>query len=286
MLRKILLPVDLTEVGKKAVETTGLLAKPFGSKVWLITVVENPKIPFIEEFPEEEKKAILSLHDKLKEKANQLLSQYTEQLKSEGLDVQYEVLEGDTVENILDFSERINPDLIIIPSHKKSDVELKAVGSVSLRISSKSKYPVLVIKGKGFDKIDKIVVSYDFLPSSQKALEFALSIAKTFNSKIIVVHADNDHGYTHIKSIVEKVRKHKAEKLQHLKNLYTNLEVHMKEGNPASVIVNIATKENADLIVVGKRQLPDEKRVFIGSTSYQILKESPVSVLIYRGNHE
>lgn len=286
MLHKILVPVDLTEVGKKAINTATLFAKKFDSKVWLISVVEKPKIPFFEEFPDEERQAILSLHDKIKEKANNLLNEYRNQLKDKGINVDYQILEGDIVESILDFSEKINPDLIVMPSHQKSDIELKAIGSISLRVASKSKYPILVLKGKGLDKINKMIVSYDFLPTSQDALNFAISLAKPINSEIFVIHADNDHGYTHIKSIIERVKQHKVEKLQQLKNLYENLKVSMEEGNPSEVILNIAIKENADIIVVGKRQLPNERRVFIGSTSYQILKESPISVLIYRGNHE
>jgi nucleotide-binding universal stress UspA family protein len=284
MLHNILIPVDLTETGKNAIDTVESFAKSFNSKVWLINVVENPKIPFLDEFPQEEKQAILSLHDKVKQKAEELLKEYSKQLKNKGIDVEYKVLEGDVVESILDFSEIINPNLIIMSSHQKSNVEIKAVGSVSLRVASKSKYPVLVVKG--LNKIQKILVSYDFLPSSQNALNFAISLGKVFNSKIIVFHVDNDHGFTHIKSILEKVKQQKAEKLQQIKNLYENLEVRMEEGNPSDTIIRNGIKENVDLIVVGKRQLPDRKRIFIGSTSYQILKDSPTSVLIYRGNYE
>ncbi len=284
MLHNILIPVDLTETGKNAIDTAESFAKSFNSKVWLINVVENPKIPFLDEFPQEEKQAILSLHDKVKQKAEELLKEYSKQLKDKGIDVEYKVLEGDVVESILDFSEIINPNLIIMSSHQKSNVEIKAVGSVSLRVASKSKYPVLVVKG--LNKIQKILVSYDFLPSSQNALNFTISLGKVFNSKIIVFHVDNDHGFTHIKSILEKVKQQKAEKLQQIKNLYENLEVRMEEGNPSDTIIRNGIKENVDLIVVGKRQLPDIKRIFIGSTSYQILKDSPTSVLIYRGNYE
>jgi nucleotide-binding universal stress UspA family protein len=286
MLETILLPVDITEIGQKAVEVAKNLAKKFGSKVWIITVLENPKIPFLDELPEEEKKAIVSLQEKINEKAKEILNQYVRQLKEEGIDANYDILKGDTVETILDFSEKIHPSLIVIPSHNKTDLEIKALGSVSLRVASKSNYPVLVLKGKQPLNFKKILVSYDFLHSSQKALEFAVSIAKSFNSKLIVVYADNDFGHSHIKSIMEKVKQRKLEKLNEIKSLYPDTDIFMEEGTPEHVIIKKANEEDVDLIIIGKRQVSQTKRVFIGSTSYKILKESNVSVLVYRGNHE
>ena len=284
MLHNLVVPVDLTDTGKKALEVAVKTSKEFNSKVWIITVLEKPNIPFLQELPEEERNAILSLNEKLKSKAIETLESYKEYLKTQDVDTEYKILEGDTVESILDFCETIVPDLIIMPSHQKSDIELQAIGSVSLRVASKSKYPVLVIKGSL--NFNKIAVAYDFLPSSQEALEFTLSLSKHFGSKIVVIHADNDRNYSHLKSVLEKVRQHKIEKLQQLKNIYENIEVYLTEGSPDKVVVEEAVKENADLIVVGKRQLKEGKRTFIGSTSYKILKDSPISVLIYRGYHE
>lgn len=284
MLHNLVIPVDLTDTGKKALEIGSKISKEFNSKVWIITVIEKPNIPFLQELPEEERNAVLSLNEKLKNKAIETLESYKDYLKTKNIEVDYKILEGDTVESILDFCETVHPDLIIMPSHQKSDIELKAIGSVSLRVASKSKYPVLVIKGNL--NFDKIVVAYDFLPSSQEGLQFAVNLAKHFGSQLIVVHADNDSNFSHLKSVLEKVRQHKLEKLSELKNIYEDIKLYMEEGNPDKVIIKKAVEEKADLILVGKRQVKEGKRTFIGSTSYKILKESAVSVLIYRGNYE
>lgn len=280
MLRKILAAIDLTEDSKIVLETASKIAKAKNTELYIVYVGEPPNIPFFDELPVEEKEAFLNLQKVLKEKAKEALSEYKQQLEAEGLCVIPIILQGQIVESVLEFSENNDVDLIIVKSHKKSEIEEKAIGINSLRIASKSKIPVLVIKDDK-TQYDHILVAYDFLPTSEEALRFSLDLASIYNSKIEVIHADNDAHFTHIKSIFEKVKQHKIEKLQKLKEEYP-LEVVYKEGQPEKEILKYAEENNVDLIVIGKRKDKGGKFSFIGSTSYKILKGAKTAVLVFR----
>ncbi len=280
MLRKILVPIDLTEKSEFIIEVSSKIARYFDSEIFLLTVIEPVDIPFLDELPEEEKNAILNLKEKLKEKTKEVLYNYRDKLEKEGLKVSSIILEGQVVESVLDFSEVNQIDLTVLES-KKSNIEKIAIGSNALRIASKSKNPVLVLKN---DKKDfkNILVAYDFLPSSKDALNFALNFAKVFQSNITVLHVDNDAHFTHIKSIYEKVKQQKIEKLSQLKIDLPEINTFYLEGKPEKDIVKYATENNIDLIILGKRKVKDTNRLFIGSVSYEVLKNSPVSVLVFR----
>ena len=53
-------------------------------------------------------------------------------------------------------------------------------------------------------------------------------------------------------------------------------------GDDGKRIVNIAERENFDLIVIGSRGMGSAKEVFLGSTSNYVLHKSKIPVLIVK----
>lgn len=287
MLDKILVPIDLTEVADIGILSAKEFAKRFSSKLFLLYVLEPPKgIPL--EIFEEESEAINSLTEKLKLEADARLQSYVNSLQSEGIKSEYTVLEGDDVETILDYSNRIGAGLLVMPSHQKTNIELQAIGSVSLRVTSKSPKSVLVVKQKPLTDIKHILVNYDFLPSSIKALEKAVLVAKGFGSKLTVLHVDDDEHHTQLKSIYNKVLEKKLQLLEDVKNQHKDVEIEtvLIKGKPKEEILKMVQKGRYDLVVMGRRNPTDKSRVFLGSLSLEVIKNSPVSVLISRGDYE
>jgi nucleotide-binding universal stress UspA family protein len=60
------------------------------------------------------------------------------------------------------------------------------------------------------------------------------------------------------------------------------VETHVREGQPAEVIIDVANQEQADLIVVGSRGLTGIKRYLLGSVSSKVSQHAPCSVMIVR----
>ncbi|HEY5651992.1 MAG TPA: universal stress protein [Acidimicrobiia bacterium] len=55
------------------------------------------------------------------------------------------------------------------------------------------------------------------------------------------------------------------------------------EGYPPDALVDLATAEHADLIVVGSRGRSEIASLFLGSTSHRVVNHAPCDVLIVRG---
>jgi nucleotide-binding universal stress UspA family protein len=60
------------------------------------------------------------------------------------------------------------------------------------------------------------------------------------------------------------------------------VETHVREGQPAEVIIDVANQEQADLIVIGSRGLTGIKRYLLGSVSTKVSEHAPCSVMIVR----
>ena len=71
-------------------------------------------------------------------------------LKKEAKDASVEVealiLEGHPAEEILDFAEKQDIDMIVVGSLGKTDIERFLIGSVSEKVARNTKVPVLVVR--------------------------------------------------------------------------------------------------------------------------------------------
>ena len=65
-----------------------------------------------------------------------------------GVEVEPLILEGHPAEEILNFAEKQDSDMIVIGSLGKTDIERFLIGSVSEKIVRNAKVPVLVVHAK------------------------------------------------------------------------------------------------------------------------------------------
>jgi len=288
--KKLLVGVDFTDISDAVVESAKQIANLFDAEVHLITVVEPP-MPALSTEPDafleaEELAILLELEKSLKQEAEEKLEKYTEKLLKEGIKAYKTVEIGDVVDTILDYIEENQIDLLVIGSHKKGLIDKLLLGSVSEKLLNKSPVSTLVVKGFSLTKIEKLLVGYDFLPSSKEALNIAKEIAVKTGAEIFIVHADTDMKFAHIKSVYKVVEEKKK---QLLKEIVTQLNSEgissffeiLKEPATDAILEEIE-KYHPDLVVLGKRKSSALKRLFLGTTAQKVVENSPSPVLVVR----
>jgi nucleotide-binding universal stress UspA family protein len=77
--------------------------------------------------------------------AKSYLTQVSEGLKGAGIDVTWEVVEGDPARAIIDAALKNNCDLISMATHGRSGLERMVLGSVADRVLRDSHLPVLMV---------------------------------------------------------------------------------------------------------------------------------------------
>jgi nucleotide-binding universal stress UspA family protein/nitrite reductase/ring-hydroxylating ferredoxin subunit len=119
----------------------------------------------------------------------------------------------------------------------------------------------------------KIVCAIDGSPNSDHAQRVAVAVAKASRAQLILVHGSShaDQG--------EAVM-NKAKDAAKAEGITPVTEVH--EGDPVEIVVEIADRKDAGLIVVGTRGQSRAKRFFSGSVSHDIAHKAPCDVLIVR----
>jgi len=135
---EIVVPVDLEEHSEKIVEYASYMANNLDAKLTLVHVVELLRAmgdmelgtTTIEDY---NKKRVT--HSK--ELLDQLLEKYPE--------CNGEVIIGEIVDEIIDFAEKKEADLIIIGTHGTKGIEKLLLGSVAERVVKGAHCPILVI---------------------------------------------------------------------------------------------------------------------------------------------
>jgi nucleotide-binding universal stress UspA family protein len=136
-------------------------------------------------------------------------------------------------------------------------------------------------------ELKTIVVGYDDGEPAQRALDRAADIAEKFGASLVVTsvtpvvyEAGRSAGPT---DSVDTFEHHKDElkaARDHLANRKLQVRFQPAVGEPADSIVELADSENADLIVVGTREVGVVQRLLGQSVSDAVAKHSHRDVMI------
>ena len=151
--------------------------------------------------------------------------------------------------------------------------------------------------------IKKILVPIDGSKSADKALDFALDIAKKYSAKITIITVFDEpspsllaQGSVFIpnttENYLEKAKYFNEKILIEAQKKATNVNPKLKAstnlltGRPADTIVEKAKKENFDLIVMGSRGLGGIKELLLGSVSDRVADRASCPVLIVKNEND
>lgn len=137
-----------------------------------------------------------------------------------------------------------------------------------------------------------ILVAYDGSSHSKKALEIGIDLAKKYESKLDIVEVVDSSVFAGaglapvpaevIESVYNKAKSDIENAKSIAKDKGINAEGVVLEGDPATAILEYASKNNVDLIVTGSRGLSTLKRIFLGSVSTRIVQEAKIPVLVVK----
>ncbi|MEQ8477116.1 universal stress protein [Fulvivirga sp.] len=141
-MKNILVALDFDDGEQLLLDKTYELATAFKSKVWLLHV-SAPEPDFIgydvgpQYIRDTRASDLRSEHKQLQALANVL--------KEKGIDAEGLLIQGATIDMVLEESKKLNIDLIITGHQEHNFLYRAFVGSVSSEIVKKSKMPVLVV---------------------------------------------------------------------------------------------------------------------------------------------
>jgi nucleotide-binding universal stress UspA family protein len=145
-------------------------------------------------------------------------------------------------------------------------------------------------------KFNTVLFATDFSESSDHAFEYALMLAKQFDSRLTLIHVINEPvdlrgfyvphiSFDKLEEEIEQGAWKVMEKFcrDHLGD-YEKHDCHVVPGIPYDEIIKKAEEIGADLIVMGTHGRTGFDHVLFGSTAEKVVRKSPVPVMTIRIN--
>ena len=143
MYKKILVPLDGSELAEKALDHAEELAKTYGAEIILFEVI--PLMP-IYGSPELVTPLIVDEDKNKNEAVERYLTNLAEEMKTRGHKVTAIVRTGQQVAvEIIDFAKERGVDLIVMCTHGRSGITRWVLGSVAHKVLTRAETPILLI---------------------------------------------------------------------------------------------------------------------------------------------
>lgn len=137
-------------------------------------------------------------------------------------------------------------------------------------------------------RLAKILVATDFSPVSHRALDYAIALARRYDSHIFLTHVISPDAYPLAApevtvGLVQSQRRTAENKIQDM--LFSGrlsgmpYEVFIKEGALWPALEKMIEEQNIDLVVVGTHGIGAIQKLIIGSGAEQIFRQSTRPVL-------
>ena len=154
VIKKILVPLDFSEVTMSVIEHAIYLARLLGAEVWLLHVVHVPPLaeastwldPVISPTMEQD------IRQQMKTTAEAKLKELAQEFASQGIKAEAAVREGLPFAEIIKFAEENKSDLIVMGSHGRSGLSHLLIGSVAERVVRRARCNILCVKPKPIEE--------------------------------------------------------------------------------------------------------------------------------------
>ena len=142
--------------------------------------------------------------------------------------------------------------------------------------------------------IKKVLVPTDFSDYSKSALRYSVNFAKVFDAEIILVYViepviyppDFSMGQIAIPAVNAEWDQKAKEELDNLaKNEIPSgvkVQTIVRTGKPFVEIIDTATGEDADIIIIATHGHSGVEHILFGSTAEKVVRKAPCPVLTLR----
>jgi nucleotide-binding universal stress UspA family protein len=291
MYARLLVPLDGTPEAEVALSPARTLARTLGAALILIRVVPtgDPKLSAVNS-PE-------------LNQAQDYLEGVASMLRGGNVETEVVVSQGHPDETIVAGAETHRGDLIVMATHARGRPERRlerlVIGSVSQRVLSRSKVPVLLIRPTEYrmQRLKLILVPFDGSPGAMLALGTASRLARAAPAAIVLLRVvlplplwiydpnlglntgplidprwDEDrraNAEAYVRQVASKLAESGVE---------TGAEALL--GDVATTVVEYADQEAVDLIVMGTHARLGPVKALLGSVADEVVRAAQQPVLL------
>jgi nucleotide-binding universal stress UspA family protein len=288
MWKKILVPLDGSDLAELALPYAKELAAAFSAEVVLV---------YVDEPADSQYRHMHQLY----------IEEVAEQMSKAVKKVSPVVLYGKPAEEIVSYVERNDIDLVIMTSHGRTGITAWATGSVASKVLAATQVPLLLIRAvKPKRKVqrerllNRVLLPLDGSEAGEAAVGYVGELMSRLELEVILLgvvpagqHIRSVGGLDFILYPEQQREIFKKEAREYLDGVYRRLKrrkgtvrvelrVGDKAGDIAREIINYAEKKRVNLIAISSHGHSGIERWVFGSIANRVLQASSMPVLVVK----
>jgi nucleotide-binding universal stress UspA family protein len=232
------------------------------------------------------------------EHGEEVLETATETLDSLGVEYATDVVQGAPAETIVDYAEKYDHDVIVMPTQGRQGLSRYLLGSVTEKVVRLSTVPVLTARMKPDEEFafpyERVLLATDGSEAAEHAAMHGLDLAAALDATVhalSTVETDALAPGAHLESGTTAGHAAAEEAVDTIANAAQRRGIddivrHVEEGPPAETIVECVDREAIDAVVMGTTGRRGIERILLGSVTEKTVRSAPVPVITVHGPDE
>lgn len=270
MYARILVPLDGSELAEISLPYAEELAVRLGSEITLLSVSESHESESYNE--------LLTYALKMAEFTKNEVERNLAKLAGKAIKVDSKILVGHPAEEIVDYVDKADIDLIVMATHGRSGIGRWALGSVADKVVRATKRPVALIRAKGARPdvrekgiLNKALVPLDGSKESEAVIPYIEELASKLKTEVVLLQV----VVASVESYLEKVD-------SQLRGKGITVKSEVRFGSVAEEIIKLADEIHADVVAMSTHGQSGVSRWVFGSVANRVLHEGNTPLLLVR----
>lgn len=295
MYQRILVPLDTSELAEVALPYAEQMAGRLGSEITLMAVSHSAG--------EKEQRVFRSYIQETVEATKERANRYLEKPTAQDVKVESAILVGNPAEEIVDYADRENIDVIVMATHGRSGIGRWALGSVADKVLRATERPVVLIRVKGAcpDMLEGVfkraLVPLDGSKESEAVIPYIEELASMLGAEVtllqvlaIVYHVYiSGDASAQVPYTEEEMKPLKASAESYLEKVGSGLKgkgvtikCQVRVGAAGHEIIKLADEIGADIIAMSTHGRSGVGRLVFGSVAEKVVRTGNAPVLLVR----
>ncbi|MBM4446086.1 MAG: universal stress protein [Chloroflexi bacterium] len=282
MYKKILVPLDGSELAEQAIPYVESLARKLNSEVVLITVC----LP----------------GDPLERALTEYIERRAEKIQSLGMKTRSLCIEGEPAASIINFAEKYDVSLIVISTHGRTGISHWPLGSIASKVVQRSNIPVFLVRSSYPKKapvgkeLRKILVTLDGSQLSDAIIPYVEKLAKAMGCEIdllrviepvklpqLAAYRDREkYEKDYMAKLEREAERYLDKKKAAVSDKGIKVNAALLQGKPVETILQYTEDKSVSLIALTTHGFSGITKWAYGSVASRIVEGSTKPVLLVR----
>lgn len=229
--------------------------------------------------------------DVLEQKGQRIVNEAAEMLDTAGVSHDTDVVQGNPVPTIVEYTQRHDQDLVVMPTHGREGISRYLSGSVSEKVIRLSPSPVLTVRLHPDEILnfpyESVLIPTDGSEAAVDAAEHALSLAASLDASVHVLSVVDDAGLgVDLQSAVAGGgdKNGPAEAIETVVSKaqtmgITDVVSQIQHGVPSEEIRDYVESHDIQIVGMGTTGKRGTERILLGSVAEKTVRSTPVPVM-------